>query len=160
MYGPFDFLSGGAAIGIGAAILIPNVLTHRAEDAVGDDGGVDMGGDAPGGTGPEVKLKQIHQACHIYYYDHEGRFPASLGALYPDYVMATSTFTVNGAQIDAAAIDTGSDFVLAAGATMEKGAGILAYERVVTGRTTILAVTVDGELKSFTPAEIEAALKP
>ncbi|MFH1707961.1 MAG: hypothetical protein ABIF71_08585 [Planctomycetota bacterium] len=74
--------------------------------------------------------------------------------------MAIGTFTINGAPIDAAAIDAGSDFVLATGATMEQGAGILAYERVVAGRATVLAVTVDGELKSFTPAELEAALKP
>ncbi|MFH1707962.1 MAG: hypothetical protein ABIF71_08590 [Planctomycetota bacterium] len=59
MYGPFDYLSGGAAIGIAAAILIPNAVKHRAGVAIGDDVG-DMGGDAPAGTGPEVKLKQIH----------------------------------------------------------------------------------------------------
>jgi hypothetical protein len=72
--------------------------------------------------------------------------------------MATGTFTVDGAPVDAKQIDAKSDFVLAAGAAMENGTAILAHERP-RGDTPLTAVTVDGEIRTLTPAELDAALK-
>ncbi|MFC1479250.1 hypothetical protein ACFL6F_01515 [Planctomycetota bacterium] len=148
IYGPVDYLTTGVAIGAAAGAF----AGVRAQDEVAVARTVDAK------TGKQARIKEIYNACTIYALDHNGKLPAKISDLYPDYVMDVKIFGEKG--LTKETIGTKGSFILVNGVKLtDKGEKIILHERITAGMQKGIVIRVDGTVAEMSGTDLKAALE-